>query len=49
MLKSLADNGTRAKPEYGSLCCHIAGADKDHVSPHQATIAVPDGRLTENR
>ena len=41
MLKSLEDNGTRAKPEYGSLWYHIAGADKDHVSPHEVTIAVP--------
>ena len=41
MLKSLEDNGTRAKPEYGSLWYHVAGADKDHVSPHEVTIAVP--------
>ena len=41
MLKSLEDNGTRVKPEYGSLWYHVAGADKDHVSPHEVTIAVP--------
>jgi hypothetical protein len=41
MLKSLEDNSTRAKPEYGSLWYHVAGADKDHVSPHEVTIAVP--------
>lgn len=41
MLKSLEENGTRAKPEYGSLWYHVAGADKDHVSPHEVTIAVP--------
>jgi hypothetical protein len=33
--------GTRAKPEYGSVWYHVAGADKDHVSPHEVTIAVP--------
>lgn len=40
MLKSLEDSGTRAKPEFGSLWCHVAGADKDHISRHEVTIAV---------
>ena len=41
MLKAMEADGTRAKPEYGSVWYHYSGADKDHISPHHMTIAVP--------
>jgi hypothetical protein len=41
MLKELEQNGTRAKPEFGSVWYHMSGADRDHVSAHEVTIAVP--------
>jgi hypothetical protein len=41
MLKAMEADGTRAKPEYGSVWYHFSGSDKDHVSPHHLTIAVP--------
>src|ERR1051325_9210070 len=41
MLKEMEQNGTRAKPEFGSVWYHMSGADKDHVSAHEVTIAVP--------
>jgi hypothetical protein len=33
-------NGTRVKPEYGSIWYHLAGADREHARPHM-TIAMP--------
>lgn len=41
MLKAMETDGTRAKPEFGSVWYHSSGADRDHVSPHHLTIAVP--------
>lgn len=41
MLKAMEQDGTRAKPEFGSIWYHVSGADQDHVSPHEVTIAVP--------
>jgi hypothetical protein len=41
MLKEMEQNGTRAKPEFGTVWYHMAGADRDHVSAHEVTIAVP--------
>jgi hypothetical protein len=41
MLKAMETDGTRAKPEFGSVWYHFAGPDRDHVSPHHITIAVP--------
>jgi hypothetical protein len=41
MLQAMEKDGTRAKPEFGSVWYHFAGADKDHVSQHHMTIAVP--------
>jgi len=41
MLKEMEQNGTRAKPEFGSVWYHVAGADKDHIGAHEVTIAVP--------
>ena len=43
MLKEMEQNGTRAKPEFGSIWYHLSGADRDHVSAHEVTIAVPGG------
>lgn len=33
-------NGTRIKPEFGSVWIHLRGADQEHARPH-TTIAVP--------
>ena len=41
MLKALEQDGTRVKPEFGSVWYHVSGPDRDHVSPHQMTVAVP--------
>jgi hypothetical protein len=41
MLKEMEQNGTRAKPEFGSVWYHVSGPDKDHPSAHEVTIAVP--------
>ena len=41
MLKALEQEGTRAKPAFGSVWYHVSGPDRDHVSPHQMTVAVP--------
>ena len=40
MLAEMEKNGTRAKPEFGSVWYHVSGADKDHLRNHM-TIAVP--------
>jgi hypothetical protein len=41
MLKAMEQDGTRAKPEFGSVWYHVSGPDQDHTSPHEVTIAVP--------
>src|SRR6185436_20149938 len=41
MLKEMEQNGSRAKPEFGSVWYHMSGADREHVSAHEVTIAVP--------
>jgi hypothetical protein len=41
MLKTMEADGTRAKPEFGSAWYHSSGPDREHVSPHHLTIAVP--------
>jgi hypothetical protein len=33
-------DGTRVKPEYGSIWYHLAGMDQEHARPHM-TIAMP--------
>ena len=33
-------NGSRAKPEFGSVWYHLRGPDREHARPH-TTIAVP--------
>jgi hypothetical protein len=40
MLAEMEKNGTRAKPEYGSVWFHLMGPDKDHPRTHM-TIALP--------
>src|SRR5579863_9400158 len=40
MLNEMEKNGTRAKPEYGSVWYHLMGPDKDHTRTH-VTVALP--------
>jgi hypothetical protein len=40
MLAEMEKNGTRVKPEYGSVWFHLMGPDKDHVRQHM-TVALP--------
>jgi hypothetical protein len=40
MLDAAEKDGTRVKPEYGSVWYHLMGPDKDHARSH-VTIAVP--------
>jgi hypothetical protein len=46
MLDSMEKDGTRVKPEYGSVWYHFMGADKDHARMHM-TIALP-GATTQS-
>ena len=39
-LEAAEKDGTRVKPEYGSVWYHVMGADKDHTRTHM-TIAIP--------
>ncbi len=39
-------NGTRVKPEYGSVWYHVMGPDREHARNHM-TIAVP-GATTQS-
>jgi len=40
MLADMEKNGTRVKPEYGSVWFHLMGPDKDHPRQHM-TVALP--------
>ena len=40
MVDAAEKDGTRVKPEYGSVWYHLMGADQEHARPHM-TIAVP--------
>ena len=40
MLNAQEKDGTRVKPEFGSVWYHLAGPDREHARPHM-TIAVP--------
>src|SRR3954465_14124183 len=40
MLDAAEKDGTRAKPEFGSVWYHLSGADREHATTHM-TIAVP--------
>jgi len=46
MLDAAEKDGTRVKPEYGSVWYHLMGADREHARTHM-TIAVP-GATTES-
>jgi hypothetical protein len=46
MLDAAEKDGTRVKPEYGSVWYHLAGADREHARTH-VTIAVP-GATTQS-
>jgi hypothetical protein len=46
MLDAAEKDGTRAKPEYGSVWYHMWGADREHARMHM-TIAVP-GATTQS-
>jgi hypothetical protein len=39
-LDAAEKDGTRVKPEFGSVWYHLQGADKDHARTHM-TVAVP--------
>lgn len=41
MLGALEKDGTRAKPEFGSIWYSLSGPDRDHIGQHQVTVAVP--------
>jgi hypothetical protein len=41
MLSEMEKNGTRIKPEYGSLWYSVAGPDRANARPHHMMIAVP--------
>ena len=46
MVEAAEKDGTRVKPEYGSVWYHALGPDRDHVRIHM-TIAVP-GATTQS-
>ena len=46
LLDAAEKDGTRVKPEYGSVWYHITGADREHTRTHM-TIAVP-GATTQS-
>ena len=40
LIDAAEKDGTRVKPEYGSMWYHLAGADREHARP-LLTIAMP--------
>src|SRR5207253_10057918 len=46
MFDAAEKDGTRVKPEYGSVWYHLQGADREHARTH-ITIAVP-GATTQS-
>src|SRR5438552_3633755 len=40
LIDAAEKDGTRVKPEFGSVWYHMAGPDREHARPHM-TIAVP--------
>src|SRR5258705_3754491 len=44
MLNAAEKDGTRAKPEFGSVWYHLMGADREHARTHM-TIAVPGATM----
>lgn len=47
MLAEAEKNGTRVKPEYGSMWYSVAGPSQDQARPHHTMIAVP-GATTQS-
>ena len=47
MLSAMEKDGTRVKPEYGSMWHTVAGADRERAQRHHAMIAVP-GATTQS-
>jgi hypothetical protein len=45
-LDAAEKDGTRVKPEFGSVWYHLAGPDREHARPHM-TVAVP-GATTQS-
>jgi hypothetical protein len=41
MLNEAEKNGTRVKPEYGSMWFSVAGPSQDQARPHHTMVAVP--------
>jgi hypothetical protein len=41
LLAEMEKNGTRVKPEFGSMWHSVAGADRERATRHHAMIAVP--------
>jgi hypothetical protein len=46
LIDAAEKDGTRVKPEFGSVWYHVMGADKDHTRDHM-TVAVP-GATTQS-
>src|ERR1700687_5113285 len=46
MLDAMEKDGTRVKPEFGSVWYHLAGPGREHARPHM-TVAVP-GATTQS-
>jgi hypothetical protein len=46
-LQAAEKDGTRVKPEYGSMWYSVAGPDRENARPHHAMIAVP-GATTQS-
>jgi hypothetical protein len=44
MLNAEEKDGTRVKPEFGSVWYHLMGPDREHARPHM-TIAVPGATM----
>ncbi len=40
LLEAAEKDGSRVKPEYGSVWYHLAGPDREHARPHM-TVALP--------
>ena len=47
MLDAAEKDGTRVKPEYGSVWYHLMGPGREHTGTHRVTIAVP-GATTQS-
>jgi hypothetical protein len=47
MLAEMEKNGTRVKPEYGSMWHSVAGPSREQARPHHAMVAVP-GATTQS-